>query len=85
MKQVRITPISLVMAGLLTWLLWEFWEDSYRWGQILYILLLLIILVAADQVVRVLVRDIRRIWIIELVFLVSVVLVAWIVRLWLID
>lgn len=85
MKQVRITPISLVMAGLLTWLLWEFWDGSYRWGQMLYILLLLIILVGADQVVRVLVRDIRRIWIIELVFLVAVVLVAWIVKLWLID
>lgn len=85
MKHVRITPISLVLAGLLTWVLWEFWEGGYRWGEMLYVLLLFIILVGADQVARVIVRDMRRVWVIELVFLVAVVLVAWIVKLWFVD
>ena len=85
MKHVRITPISLVLAGLLTWVLWEFWEGGYRWGEMLYVFLLFIILVGADQVARVIVRDMRRVWVIELVFLVAVVLVAWIVKLWFVD
>lgn len=85
MSKLRITPLSMVLAGLLTWILWEFWEGEFRWGQMLYVLLLFIILVGADQAARVIVRDMRRIWIIELVFLVAVAIVAWIVKLWLVD
>ncbi|HZH54354.1 MAG TPA: hypothetical protein VFD72_01780 [Sphingobacteriaceae bacterium] len=85
MSKLRITPLSMVLAGLLTWILWEFWEGEFRWGQMLYVLLLFIILVGADQAARVIVRDMRRIWIMELVFLIAVAIVAWIVKLWLVD
>lgn len=82
MKNVRITPISLMLAGLLTWLLWNIIDGSFLMSQLLYVLLLFVILVGADLSARVLIRDMKRIWIAELVFLTAVLIVAWIVRLW---
>lgn len=84
MKNVRITPISLVLAGLLTWVLWELLKGPFRIG-LLYVSILFVILVAVDQAARVLIRDMRRVWLIEVVFLSAVILVAWIVKIWFFD
>lgn len=82
MKQVRITPISLIMAAMITWVLWEVIDGEFLTSQLVYLIPLFIILVAADQIARVAIKDLRRVWIIELVFAAAVFAVAWIVRIW---
>ena len=82
MKQVRITPISLIMAAMITWVLWEVIDGDFLTSQLVYLIPLFIILVAADQIARVAIKDLRRVWIIELVFAAAVFAVAWIVRIW---
>lgn len=80
MKNLRITPLNMVMAGLFTWLLWQINDGNFIWEETGWILLLFIILVAADQLFRVLIRDLRKIWLIEGGFMLLVAAVLWIVR-----
>lgn len=80
MKTLRITPLNIVMAGLLTWMFWQLLVDAVLGFRMVWVTILLVILVAADQLFRILVRDLRRIWLIEVGFLLLVVSVYWIVR-----
>ncbi len=83
MKKLRITPLNLAMAGLLTWLLWQIWYEDFAWSKGFYVVLLLVILVSADQYFRVFFKNIQKVWLIEIVFLVLVFLVAWVLKWWL--
>lgn len=80
MKKVKITPLVLAIALLLSWLLWQVWFAELSWSQGLFVLLLFVILVAADQYFRLLYRQIQKLWLIEGVFLVLVFVVAWLLN-----
>ncbi|HLW49516.1 MAG TPA: hypothetical protein VKZ78_00970 [Sphingobacteriaceae bacterium] len=80
MKKVKITPLVLAIAVLLSWLLWQVWFAELSWSQGLFVLLLFVILVAADQYFRLLYRQIQKLWLIEGVFLVLVFVVAWLLN-----
>lgn len=77
MRNLKITPLILAIGGLLAWFFWQVWFADFDWSKGFYVLLLFLILVAADQYCRVLYRDIRRLWLIEAVFLVIVFVIAW--------
>lgn len=80
MKKVKITPLVLAIAVLLSWMLWQVWFAELSWSQGLFVLLLFVILVAADQYFRLLYRQIQKLWLIEGVFLVLVFVVAWLLN-----
>lgn len=80
MKKVKITPLVLAIALLLSWMLWQVWFAELSWSQGLFVLLLFVILVAADQYFRLLYRQIQKLWLIEGVFLVLVFVVAWLLN-----
>ncbi len=82
MKQLRITPLNIASALLLTWLLWQIIIDEAGIGTIGWFLLLLLVLVVADQFFRLMLRGLKRVWIAEGIFVVFVVLVTWILKLW---
>lgn len=82
MKSLRITPINVVLAALLTWVVWQIIDDKLLLSRILWLLLLFIVLVVADQIFRVLIKNISKIWLIEGVFIVLVVAVLWILSSW---
>ena len=82
MKQVRITPLNIASALLLTWLLWQILDDEVGIGAIGWFLLLLLVLVTADQFFRLMLRTLKRVWIAEGIFVVLVVLVIWVIRVW---
>lgn len=79
---MRITPINVVLAALLTWVVWQIIDDKLLLSRILWLLLLFIVLVVADQIFRVLIKNISKIWLIEGVFIVLVVAVLWILSSW---
>lgn len=83
MKNLRITPLNLAMAGLLTWLLWQIWLGDFAWSKGFYALLLLVILMSADQYFRIFFKNIQKVWLIEMVFLVLVFVVTWVLKGWL--
>lgn len=81
---MRVTPINLLIAAGLTWVLWSGWDEVQKHVDGTYFILLLLVLVLADLAARIAVRDLKRIWILESVFVLAVVAVAWIVQLWMI-
>lgn len=82
MSKLRITPLNIVSALLLTWLLWWIWEDDYTIAAIGWILLLLLAVVLTDQFFRLMLRSLKRVWMVEGVFVVLVVVVIWVIRVW---
>jgi len=81
-KNMRITPLNIASALLLTAMLWQLLTDENRFAGIGWFLLLLLVLVVADQFFRLLLRGMRRIWIAEAGFIILVVVVIWIIRIW---
>lgn len=79
---MRITPINIILAGLLTWIVWQIIEDKLSIAGIFWFLLLVVLLVAADQIFRILLKRIHKIWLIEGAFILLVIAVLWIIRSW---
>lgn len=82
MKKLRITPLNIASALLMTWLLAQVITSAIAIGTIGWIFLLLLVLVVADQFFRLLLRSLKRIWIAEGIFVVFVVLAIWILKAW---
>ncbi|MGV3764267.1 hypothetical protein [Parapedobacter sp.] len=82
MKRLRITPLNIASALVLAGLLWQVMDNAIGVVTIGWFLLLLLIMVVADQFFRLMLRSLKRVWIAEGAFLVFVALVVWLLRLW---
>jgi len=82
MKKLRITPLNIASAVLVTWLLWRMIAGEIGGISVTWIFVLLLVLVAADQFFRILLRNLKRVWIAEGIFVVFVVLAIWILNVW---
>jgi len=82
MKKLRITPLNIASAVLMTWALVKWFADGTGRSTIGWFLLLLLVLVVADQFFRLLLRSLTRIWIAEAIFVVFVMLAIWVLRVW---
>jgi hypothetical protein len=80
MSIMRVTPLNIGCALLLAWIMWEILFNSVNWKTTLLSIILLLVLVIADQVFRFFFKTIKRIWLIELGFVVFTLLVIWIIR-----
>jgi len=81
MKKLRVTPLNIATAALLAALLWQVIDDAAEMATIGWFLLLLLIMVVADQFFRFMLRSLKRVWIAEGIFLVFAVLGLWLLRL----
>ena len=79
---MRVTPLNIASALVLAGLLWQVMDNTVEMGTIGWFLLLLLLLVVADQFFRLMLRSLKRVWIAEGIFLVFVVLGLWLLRLW---
>ncbi len=82
MKALRITPLNIVSALLAAGLAWLALDGKLSLGTIGWFLLLLLVLVIADQFFRLMLRSLKRVWWAESIFVVLVVLVIGVLRLW---
>ncbi|WP_353181816.1 hypothetical protein [Parapedobacter lycopersici] len=80
MKPMRITPLNIAAALLMTGILWQLLMNDKGIAGIGWFLLLLLVLVVADQFFRLMLRRLKRIWIAEAIFIAMVVLVIWFIR-----
>lgn len=74
---LRITPINLLCAGLLTHAVWKIYYNSGNLKFLVWTLLLLLVFILADQLFRVFLRDLRKIWLFELGFVAGIFLLRW--------
>ena len=82
MKKPRVTPLNIASALVLATLLWLVMNNSGGMGTIGWFCLLLFVTVITDQVFRLMLRSLKRIWIAEGVFLVFVALAVGVLKLW---
>lgn len=79
---MRITPLNIASALVLAGLLWQVMDNAIGMGRIGWFLLLLLVMVVADQFFRFMLGSLKRVWIAEGAFLIFVVLAVWLLRLW---
>ncbi|MFB2119504.1 hypothetical protein [Parapedobacter sp. 2B3] len=77
----RVTPLNIASALALAGLLWQVMDNTVGMGTIGWFFLLLLVMVIADQFFRLMLRSLKRIWIVEGIFLVFVILVIWMLKL----
>lgn len=82
MKRLRVTPLNIASALVLAGLLWQIVDNTVGMGTIGWFFLLLLVMVITDQFFRLMLRNLKRVWIVESIFLVFMVLVIWILKLW---
>ncbi len=82
MKRLRVTPLNIASALILAGLLWQIMDNTIGMGAIGWFFLLLLVMVIADQFFRLMLRNLKRVWIAEGVFLVFVAVALWLLRLW---
>ena len=81
MKRLRVTPLNIASALVLAGLLWQIIGNAAGMGTIGWFFLLLLVMVIADQFFRLMLRNLKRVWIAEGIFLVFVVLAVWLLKL----
>lgn len=82
MKKMRITPLNVVAALLMTAILWQVVTNETDFGTITWFLLFLLVIVLADQFFRLILQRLKQIWIAEGIFIGVVGLVIWAIRTW---
>lgn len=82
MKRLRVTPLNIASALILAGVLWQIMDSAAGAGTIGWFFLLLLVIVIADQIFRLMLRNLKRVWIAEVVFLVFVALALWVLKLW---
>ncbi|MGK9124865.1 hypothetical protein M1D52_12105 [Olivibacter sp. SA151] len=80
MKNLRLTPLNIVCALLAVWGVWSVIVDQLAWKRIALGILLIVILIIADQFFRLFFQRIRRIWLVEMGFVVFTILVIWLIE-----
>ncbi|MGB3066729.1 hypothetical protein [Sphingobacterium thalpophilum] len=77
---MRFTPLNIASACLVAWFVMENRDDEkalFTWGAFL---VLLVLLLAVDILFRVLIKDNKKMWILQLAFLVLTSIACLIVK-----
>ena len=82
MRRLRVTPLNITSALVLAALLWQVMDNAVAMATIGWFFLLLLAMVVADQFFRLMLGNLKRVWIAEGVFLVFVALAIWVLKLW---
>jgi hypothetical protein len=80
MKQLKITPLIVTAALIMSWAALRISSGELNWTQGGLLTLLLISVLAADQIFRIFLKKTTQIWLIEGVFVLLVALIIWILR-----
>jgi len=73
----RTTPLNILMAALLIWLGFGLLDDTVVLSQALWVLLLIVLVFIGDQVFRMLLGNLKRIWIVQMIFIAITVATAF--------
>lgn len=80
MKSVRISLLNVVAAAILIWLGFGLLENTLGWSTAIYTIVLVVLLLVVDQFFRMMLGSLKRVWLVETIFILLSVLGVWIVR-----
>jgi hypothetical protein len=80
MKSLKVTPLILVAALIMSWIALQLFEGQWVGSRIGLLMLLLVSVWVADQVFRIFLKSMKQIWLIEGLFVLLVALIIWIIR-----
>ena len=80
MKSLRIRLLNIVAAVILLWLGSGILDKSIGGSTIIYTLILVILILVVDQFFRMMLGSLKRIWLVETIFLILSALGVGIVR-----
>lgn len=80
MKAVRISLLNIVVAAILIWLGFGVLDETMGWSTAIYTLVLVTLLLLVDQFFRMMLGSLKRVWLVETIFILLSVLGVWIVR-----
>ncbi len=73
----RVTPLNILTAALLIWLGFGLLDGTLEMSQALWVLLLVVIIFIGDQVFRMLLGSLKKIWIVQMIFIAITVATAF--------
>lgn len=77
---MKLTPLNIVLACVLVWFLSEInleGEQLFSWG---WIIVFIVLLAALDLIFRLLFREVRRLWIMQIAFILVVSILMVLIR-----
>ena len=80
MRSIRISLLNIVAAAILIWLGSGLLDKTIGWSTGIYALILIVVILVVDQFFRMMLGSLKRIWLVETIFLILSVLGIWIVR-----
>jgi len=75
----RVTPLNIVTSLILIWLGFNIIDDTGSWNKIILGLVMLVISLVADQLIRVAVGSLNRIWLVQMLFIAITVIAAFVI------
>jgi len=80
MKNIRISPLNIVAATIIGWAVMGLINQSIAMSTAIWSLGLFIVVIVVDQFFRMMLKRLTRVWWVELVFLLLVILCVWLLR-----
>ena len=80
MKSLRISLLNIVAAVVLIWLASTLWDGRVGWSTVIYTLVLVALLFTVDQLFRMMLGSLKRVWLVETIFILLSILGVWLVR-----
>lgn len=80
MKSVRISLLNIVAAALLFWIGSSLIDKTITSKTVLWTVVLIVLILIVDQFFRMMLGSLKRVWLVETIFLVISVLSVWILR-----
>lgn len=77
---MKLTPLNIVLACVLVWFLSEInleGEQLFSWG---WMIVFVVLLAALDLIFRLLFREVRRLWIMQIAFILVVSILMVLIR-----
>lgn len=75
----RITPLNIVIAILLIWLGFGLIDGTLPTGKALWVLLLIVVCVIGDQLIRISLKNLKRIWMMQMLIIIIAVIGAFVI------
>jgi hypothetical protein len=80
MKSVRISLLNIVAAAVLFWLGASFIDKTITLSTAIWTVVLIVLILVIDQLFRIMLKSLSRVWLVEAIFLILSLLSIWIVR-----
>ena len=80
MKNIRISLLNIVAAAILFWLGSAIISGAMATSTIIYTIILIVVILLVDQLFRMMLGSMTRVWLVESIFIILSVLGVWLVR-----